>query len=243
MRSTGRTGASPSAARSAPILAAASPAGRRRHRHLSTPRTTAVAGATGVHLGCGTAPPDDSTSRVRCRCKALRRAGINAPHHGAHLLRHSAATAMLRSGVSLTGIGSGSEAPLPEHDRALRQDRLRPAERNRPAVAGDDVMLSDHVERYLALRRALGYKLRDTARNLQAYARFAIDRGDTHVRAATAVEWSAQASSPHMRHVRLHDVVLLARFLYAEDATHEVPPSSLLPGPCGTPATLHLHPC
>ena len=38
--------------------------------------------------------------------RALRRAGINAPHHGAHLLRHSAATAMLRSGVSLTGIGS-----------------------------------------------------------------------------------------------------------------------------------------
>ena len=39
-------------------------------------------------------------------CKALRRAGIEAPHHGAHLLRHSAATAMLRSGVSLAGIGS-----------------------------------------------------------------------------------------------------------------------------------------
>ena len=86
-------------------------------------------------------------------------------------------------------------------------------------------MLSDHVERYLALRRALGYKLRDTARNLQAYARFAIDRGDTHVRAATAVAWAAQASSPHARHVRLHDVVLLARFLYAEDAAHEIPPA------------------
>ena len=37
---------------------------------------------------------------------ALRRAGIKAPHHGAHLLRHSAATAMLRNGVSLAGIGS-----------------------------------------------------------------------------------------------------------------------------------------
>ena len=38
--------------------------------------------------------------------RALRRAGIKAPHHGAHLLRHSAATAMLRNGVSLAGIGS-----------------------------------------------------------------------------------------------------------------------------------------
>ena len=86
-------------------------------------------------------------------------------------------------------------------------------------------MLNDHVERYLMLRRSLGYKLRNTALNLQAFARFASDRGDTHVRAATAVEWAAQASSPLMRHVRLHDVVLLARFLYAEDTIHEIPPA------------------
>ena len=39
-------------------------------------------------------------------CQALRRAGVKAPHHGAHLLRHSAATAMLRNGVSLAGIAS-----------------------------------------------------------------------------------------------------------------------------------------
>ena len=37
---------------------------------------------------------------------ALRQAGIKAPHHGAHLLRHSAATAMLRNGVSLAGVGA-----------------------------------------------------------------------------------------------------------------------------------------
>ena len=37
---------------------------------------------------------------------ALRRAGIEAPINGAHVLRHSAATAMLRQGVSLAGIGA-----------------------------------------------------------------------------------------------------------------------------------------
>jgi len=37
---------------------------------------------------------------------ALRRAGIKAPVNGAHVLRHSAATAMLREGVSLAGIGA-----------------------------------------------------------------------------------------------------------------------------------------
>lgn len=38
--------------------------------------------------------------------RAFRRANINAPAPGAHLLRHSAATAMLRHGVSLETIGA-----------------------------------------------------------------------------------------------------------------------------------------
>ena len=37
---------------------------------------------------------------------ALKRAGIVAPVNGAHLLRHSAATAMLRQGASLAGVGA-----------------------------------------------------------------------------------------------------------------------------------------
>ena len=37
---------------------------------------------------------------------ALRRAGVEAPINGAHVLRHSAATAMLRQGASLAGIGA-----------------------------------------------------------------------------------------------------------------------------------------
>ena len=86
-------------------------------------------------------------------------------------------------------------------------------------------MLSDHVERYLTLRRSLGYKLLNTGRNLQAFARFASDKGDTHVRADTVVQWAAQASTPHARSVRLHDVVLLGHFLNAEDTSHEIPPA------------------
>jgi len=37
---------------------------------------------------------------------ALHRAGVKAPINGAHVLRHSAATAMLRQGVSLAGVGA-----------------------------------------------------------------------------------------------------------------------------------------
>ena len=37
---------------------------------------------------------------------ALRRAGIKAPVNGAHVLRHSAATSMLRNGASLASVGA-----------------------------------------------------------------------------------------------------------------------------------------
>jgi integrase len=84
-------------------------------------------------------------------------------------------------------------------------------------------MLTDHVERYLSLRQALGYKLRNTLRNLRAFASFAARRGDTHVRTSTAVDWATEGTSPYNRHIRLRDVALLARFLHAEDSIHEVP--------------------
>ena len=37
---------------------------------------------------------------------ALKRSVIKSAHTGAHVLRHSAATAMLRHGVSLAGVGA-----------------------------------------------------------------------------------------------------------------------------------------
>ena len=48
-------------------------------------------------------------SRVAVKCivrRTLMRAGIKSPHQGAHVLRHSAATAMLRHGVSLAGVAT-----------------------------------------------------------------------------------------------------------------------------------------
>jgi integrase/recombinase XerD len=48
-------------------------------------------------------------SRTAVKCivrRALGRAGVKSAHRGAHVLRHSAATAMLRNGVSLAGVGA-----------------------------------------------------------------------------------------------------------------------------------------
>ena len=84
-------------------------------------------------------------------------------------------------------------------------------------------MLSAHVERYLALRRALGFKLRDLSRELRTFARFAEARGDSHLRAATALEWATRGPSPRARKVRLRHIILLGRFLHVEDSAHEIP--------------------
>jgi integrase/recombinase XerD len=92
-------------------------------------------------------------------------------------------------------------------------------------------MLTEPVARYLALRRTLGFKLRDAGRHLRAFASFAAERGDSHVRAATALEWAATGSSPHVCHVRLRTVARFAGFVRAEDPAHEVPPISHFPCP------------
>jgi len=90
-------------------------------------------------------------------------------------------------------------------------------------------MLIAHAERYISLRQTLGFELEDLSGNLNAFARFAADRGDNHVRVSTVVDWATEASSPHARYIRLRDVARLARFLHAEDPIHEVPAQNGVP--------------
>ncbi len=89
-------------------------------------------------------------------------------------------------------------------------------------------MLNEDVDRYIALRRTLGYKLRKPARHLQAFARYADERGETHVRAATVLAWvTAAGRTQDARAERMRHLILFARFLHAEDARHEVPASNI----------------
>jgi integrase/recombinase XerD len=92
-------------------------------------------------------------------------------------------------------------------------------------------MLSVHVERYVSLRQTLGFALHDASADLRAFARFAAARGDTHLRSSTAVDWAEEAPSPNARHIRLREVVQLARFLHAEDPIHDVPSSTFFHAP------------
>lgn len=89
-------------------------------------------------------------------------------------------------------------------------------------------MLSEDADRYITLRRTLGYKLVKAARHLQAFTAFADRQGDTHIRTATALAWvPAVGRTQGARDRRLGDVARFARFLHAEDTRHEVPPSNL----------------
>ena len=92
-------------------------------------------------------------------------------------------------------------------------------------------MLIAAIERYLALRRSLGFKLHEASQRLRSFGRFAMERGDTHVRTVTAIEWATAAPSPNARRVHLEDVVRLARFLRGEDPVHEVPPENFFHAP------------
>ena len=83
------------------------------------------------------------------------------------------------------------------------------------------------VDRYVALKRALGYKFVDIERMLRSYAGFAAARGDESIRAATAIEWASQAPSPERSCVKLRVVRAFAVALHAEDKRHELPPRNI----------------
>jgi integrase len=85
-------------------------------------------------------------------------------------------------------------------------------------------MLKQSVDEYLALRRALGFRLWNEEYMLHDFARWASDRGETHVRASTVIEWAAAGRSPWRREQRLRTVALFARHARAADQSHEVPP-------------------
>ena len=79
------------------------------------------------------------------------------------------------------------------------------------------------VERYLAVRRATGFELMNTEYLLRSFARWAAQRGETHIRSESAVAWASQTASVAQRDARLKTICLFARYLRSEDPRHELP--------------------
>jgi len=81
------------------------------------------------------------------------------------------------------------------------------------------------IEHYLAVRQAAGFTLSNTTYLLRSFGRFAVARGDTHIRTATTIAWAAQSESAAQRSERLKTVCRLAHYLQVDDARHEIPPA------------------
>ena len=88
-------------------------------------------------------------------------------------------------------------------------------------------MIMEAIDRYLSVRRAVGFKLRTDQIYLASYARFAAKAGDTHMRSSTAINWAKLARSDESRAVRIAVLIRFARFARADDNRHEVPPSDV----------------
>ena len=90
--------------------------------------------------------------------------------------------------------------------------------------------LRARAEEYLAMRRALGFKLETHGTRLMSFIRFCEERSASRVTTDLAVEWATRtASDSEAYQARRLDVVrIFARHLQALDPSTEVPPEDVL---------------
>ena len=86
-------------------------------------------------------------------------------------------------------------------------------------------MLTQAVESYLEVRRAMGFALHSEGTLLQSFAKYSNTAGKSHICMETAIQWAGLAQSVTTRARRLGQVIRLARYLRAEDQRHEIPPA------------------
>ena len=136
-----------------------------------------------------TVPEGDGISSVVKRL--MKRAGIVTPVKGAHVLRHTAATEMLRHGVPLEKIGLvlrhrgiDTTAYYAKADVTLLKQIAQPW----PEAS----LMLNAVETYLTLRRATGFAMQNAEYLLKSFAAFAAERGQTHVHTQTAIDWATR---------------------------------------------------
>jgi integrase/recombinase XerD len=91
--------------------------------------------------------------------------------------------------------------------------------------------LRQAIEDYVALRRALGFKLRRLAENLPRFATFMEKRAAPYITTELALEWATQPTGhkPSDWAQRLGFIRVFARHWHATDPRTEIPPIGLLP--------------
>lgn len=91
--------------------------------------------------------------------------------------------------------------------------------------------LRDALQDYLAVRRGLGFKMRDAGLQLPEFVRFLEQRRASHITIALGLQWAQQPTSvqPPEWARRLSFVRGFARYRSATDPRTEIPPLGLLP--------------
>jgi integrase len=91
--------------------------------------------------------------------------------------------------------------------------------------------LEDHLAGYLAVRRALGYKLARAEKLLTQFLRWLEDRGELTVTTELALQWATLplATDSNWHAHRLSVVRGFAAHLHALEPAHQVPPHDLRP--------------
>lgn len=103
--------------------------------------------------------------------------------------------------------------------------------------------IREAVERYLTIRRNLGYKLKVEGRMLGQFADFLQERGDSHLTVEAALAWAMLpcGADPAWWAARLTVVREFARFLATFDERTQIPPTDLLPRSAGRTTTPYLY--
>jgi integrase/recombinase XerD len=100
-------------------------------------------------------------------------------------------------------------------------------------VAGGDgvTALAQHVDDYLAIRHALGFKLRSERRMLADFAAFMDSIGQPTVTIDAALRWATRPTGVGHAYLaqRMRAVRGFARYLHGIDPATEIPPLELLP--------------
>ena len=84
----------------------------------------------------------------------------------------------------------------------------------------------DALAEYLAVRRALGFKLEHVERFLRAFVRYLEERGEPRITITSAVAWATMpGGSDSLHYARLAAVRGFAAYLHGVDSTVEIPGS------------------
>jgi integrase/recombinase XerD len=92
--------------------------------------------------------------------------------------------------------------------------------------------LVKELDRYLAIRRSLGYDLSTSARVLRRFVAFAHSQGARYITTDLFLAWQAEfgQANQHTRSARLGMVRQFALWLSGINPRNEVPPKALIPG-------------